>query len=86
MFENVFGFFKSSKDESAPTQQEQTWNATRMTMEQPTNYAPNQQTQQPVCFSIPSPPDSPPPFSRVNGKLTMGIVDFPRADEAARWW
>ncbi|KAL1965762.1 hypothetical protein VTN77DRAFT_5262 [Rasamsonia byssochlamydoides] len=49
MFENgIFGFFKSSsKEESAP---QQTWNPNTMTMEQPTNYAGNQEvvTEQPA--------------------------------------
>jgi hypothetical protein len=42
MFENgIFGFFKSSKEESAP---EQTWNSSTMAMEQPQNYAEGAQT------------------------------------------
>jgi hypothetical protein len=46
MFDNgIFGFFKSSnKEESA---QEQTWNPSTMTMEQPQNYAASAQTVRP---------------------------------------
>lgn len=49
MFDNgIFGFFKSSsKEESA---QEQTWNPSTMTMEQPQNYAESAQTVRPFLL------------------------------------
>lgn len=51
MFQNGFlGLFKSSPQEEPRTQQP-TWNSTTMTMEQPANYAGNQQSAL-VCSII----------------------------------
>lgn len=44
MFQNgFFGLFKSSQQEEEPRTQQPTWNASTMAMEQPANYAGNQQ-------------------------------------------